>query len=210
MDHTDSIKKLTKNLKNKDCLIRCEAIEELSDFPEELVYDLVMNMMNDKNYLVRCEAYEALINIKTSKGVDILLAHLKKERNSAARAYGVAAIGSMLKLSNYTNDTILQLKNMFQREKSKRVVISYNALFYQIEKEERYIKDALAYLDDRDYHIRCTVINSLREVQDDSVVDLIYHEYKKRLEVEESGAVKTSLEEEIQWIENGRLSEKND
>jgi hypothetical protein len=197
----DSINKLSNDLKNEDFLVRCDAIEALSYLPADKVYHLIIEMLDDRNYLVRCEAFDALKNFNVDNGLDVLIKHLKRERSSMARMHAIATIRDLMEADNWPIEVVLDLKAMFAKEKSKGALIAYNTLRYKIDKDDKYIQNALDYLDDEDYHIRHNVINLLWDVIDEKVASQILNEYKKRFRIEEARSVKISLEEQIADIE---------
>jgi len=201
MVQMDSINKLTNDLKNEDFLVRCDAIEALSYLPADKVYHLIVEMLDDRNYLVRCEAFDALANFNAYSELDVLVKQLKRERSSIVRMHAVATVRDLMKVDNCPIDLVLNLKDMFAKEESKGALIAYNTLFYKIEKEEKYIQNALKYIDDNDYHIRHNVINLLWDVTDEKVASQVLNEYKKRFRIEEARSVKISLEEQIADIE---------
>lgn len=205
---SNSIKELMNELYGEDFLVRCDAVEELSFFiEEEQVLKAIIEMLNDRNYLVRCEACDALINTKSIEVLNILIFHLKKEKSSIARMYTISTICNLMKQVVYTEEVVIQLNALYSKEKSKRVLIAYLSLFYLIEKERKYIEDALEYINDEDYHIRINVINLLSEVIDNNIIDVVYNAYKNRYLIENAESVKILLLKEIGYLEQIRAEQ---
>lgn len=193
---------LIANLRSADFLIRCDSVEKLSQFPEAEVLNVLIDMLNDKNYLVRCEVYEALSNFKSENILSILVNRIKRERSSTVRMYAISTICHLVKQISCNDNLIEELESLYDKEKSKRVIISYLSLMYLIEKNKKYIIKALEYINDIDYHIRCNVINLLSEVIDREVIELVCIEYNRRYLVENAQSVKILLEHEINELCN--------
>lgn len=90
-----------------------------------------------------------------------------------------------------------QIYLAYQKEKSKRVIIAYLALLYSIEKKRSYIAEILQNFNDNDYHIRCNVVDLICDIIDRENEEYIMQAFKERYLIEESLAVKSSIEKYI-------------
>lgn len=182
-------------MSSEDFLIRCDTIEAISRYIfDKEIEEIIINGLYDENYTVRCEVYEALELSNDNSVPRKIYDRLRSEKSSIARMYAVSAILSLIKRKGYSNSFLKNLKASFEKEKEKPVIIAYLALFYYVENEIDYIRRALEYLDDEDYHIRCNVINIIGEVLDEENEEMIKNIFDKRYNIELSRAVKSLLE----------------
>jgi len=187
-------------LKCEDELDRCDAIEYLSSYiDDDSIADIIINMFADGNYLVRCEAYEAFYGYKKRNIVDTLIYRLKRERSKCARMYICSTLNSIIKYYEVNREQKQKILECYHKESKLNVLIGYWCTLYQIEKDQRYIIKVLNNINNKDYHIRCNVVNFLMEILDDKNKEIIERELNKQLLIEESPAVneliKNSLKE---------------
>ena len=195
------IDEIEQCLQSDDFLLRCDTIEALSIFMDEKnVQEIVISMLNDSNYLVRCEACDALSYTVSMQAQYRLLNAGKKDRSSTVRMHAIASICHSMKKGGLHEDIIEHLKLAYPKEKSQRVLLAYLSIFYLIDKDCKYVLEALRYLNDSDYHIRHNVINLLSDVIDENIIELVCGEYSKRLLIEDAQSVKTLLEQEIERL----------
>lgn len=193
-----NINEILMCLASDDYIIRCDTIQLLSNFINNLeIENIILEKASDKNYLVRCEVYEALQNSQDDNMIYKLSKCLKGDRSSVARMYAASALLVLIKKMGCPEKIYMELKKNFSKEKEKNVIITYLTLFYLIEKKEEYIVEVLNYLNNNDYHIRCIVINTLSDVLDDKNRNIIKEAYMKRYTVETTNAVRSLLEKNI-------------
>ncbi len=198
LTNNDDIDKIKKNLQNEDFLVRCDAVHDLSKYNDDpYVLNILIEMLGDKNYLVRCDVCDALYNTKSKKVLESLVLKLKKEKSSTARMYMVSTICGIIKNIGCSSTIKIELMSLYEKEKSKCVIIAYMSVFYLMDKNKKFIKDALCYINDKNYHIRSNVINLLNDVVDEKIFDTIIHSYKRRLEKEDVFCVKELLERSL-------------
>ena len=177
-------------LKCEDELDRCDAIEYLSSYiDDDSIADIIINMFTDRNYLVRCEAYEAFYGYKKRNIVDMLIYRLKRERSKCARMYICSTLNSIIQYYEVNREQKQKILECYHKETKLNALIGYWCVFYQIEKDKRYIIKVLDHINHNDYHIRCNVVNFLMEILDDENKAMIELELNKQLEKEESLAV---------------------
>lgn len=193
---------IINSLYDKDFLVRCDAIEYLSDyFNDSYVVKEILNMFNDKNYLVRCEAYDAFYNYTSENILDVLIKALKKERSKCAKMHLCSTICSIVKVHGYTDKLVEIVNRLYETENADNVKIAYCCIMYLFDRNVEYINKVLGYINNNDYHIRCNVINLLWDIIDSQNCDNIIKVYKNQLIKETSFAVKDLLQKSLYELE---------
>lgn len=201
LNKSEDIEKIQYLLKSEDILIRCDTVEGLAEhITNPKILNILINMINDKNYLVRCEVCDALFNSEEEIVLEKLLLRLKKEKKSLVRMHIVSAVCNMVRKNKNNDRYINTLKILFNKEKSKRVIIAYLVLFYSTSKDKKYLNKALSYINDGDYHIRCNVINLINDVLDVGNTDIIVKAYNNRLKREKAFCVTDSIKRNVEYI----------
>ena len=192
------------NIKDMEWLDKCDVIDAMYDFVDiGYVKDFLIDLVNDKNYIVRCSVYEALGNVKKEQMLDELMGFIKKERSATARSYLIDAIGRHISNSDFNENWYSKLNIYYERENSIRVLIQYWAVFYIIKKDEQYIYRILEQISNKDYHIRCTVINSMPALSNKNITEVVKRCYAERAEIETSVAVQENIKQALADINNG-------
>lgn len=203
LSKNEDIKKVCSLLNSEDVLKRCDAVECLAEYIENLhILNIVIKMIDDKNYLVRCEVADALFNSTEELVLEKLIFRLRKEKKSVVRMHIVSTLCNIIRKNNYNYNYINSLKILFKKEKSRRVIIAYLILFYSISKNKKYLNIALLHLNNSDYHVRCNVISLVNDVLDIGNLDIIFKAYSNRLKIEKVFCVKDFIEKSIKLINN--------
>lgn len=194
-----SRKCLFNKINSDDALQRCDAIEELAkSISSEKVAEEILKCFCDKNFLVRCEAYDAFYGYTDSNIYPDLLASLKKEKSKYARMHLCSTLCSIIKKTGCTQHEFEIIHKCYLKEKKLNVLLAYWCIFYIVEKDKSYIERILSHINDRDYHIRCNVVNLLADVEDDYVKETAVSEYRTRLLKEDSLAVRSLLDKTLE------------
>lgn len=192
---------LVAYINNKETIDKCDIIEgftEISDKP--IIEKLLLYFLNDTNYLVRCEVCDVLYHSKSKQIFNELIEHLRKEKNSYVRMYVISALCNILKSIQINNKQKQLLIYLYNKEKSKRVLIAYNTLCFLLYNNIDFIKKNFVYLNDKNYHIRHNAINFLFETINNNTYKLILDEYIKRKDIEKNRSVYLSLTRDISYI----------
>lgn len=198
----EDMHKINFLLHSEDMLTRCDVVEYLSDYIDDFkILNIILKMLDDKSYLVRCEVCDALYNAKEEFILEKLILRLRKEKKSIVRMYIISTICNIIKNNKSYVKYINSLKIFYKKEKSKRVIISYLVLFYSINKNDKYLNNALMYLNDSDYHIRCNVINLVNNVIDNNNLNEIVKAYNNRLKIEKVFCVRDLIENSLNCID---------
>lgn len=190
-----------KKLQSEDFLDRIDTIEELRDYiNEDEVSSLIINSFMDKNYLVRCEAYDAFHESANCMVFSILLKRISREKSICARMHLISTLCGIAKKIGYSKTEKEYIIKFYQREIADSVIIAYECLLYIEDKNINHIYKALSFLDSKKYRIRCNVINLLSDVVDKENISIIKQKYIEKVKSENSYAVKSLLENELQAL----------
>ena len=195
-------------LSDEDELVRMEAIPLLVDNPygTDADIDRIVEMCDDEACLVRTEAYEALSKIISTKATDRLYKAVVSEKDEAARSWAVEMwADSVVKHKpsdeNYKEQKEFILKQMYSennRDSDVCRLSCYYALY--LFGDPCALESILSYLDNSDYHIRCSVVNLLKDVVKENDIPDAVRSFEKRLKTEDTEAVTTSIDKAIKEL----------
>ena len=189
-------------LKSKDELERCDAVEYLANnINQDKIADVLLTCFFDKNYLVRCEAYDAFYGYTKRNVLDILTKRLCSERSICARMHLCSTICSIIVLIGCNKQIENAIRNCYTKEKYIKVLISSWTILYFWEQDRVYLNKILDCLNNKDYHIRCNLINLLCDIECMNINDIIKPKYQERLIIEDSEAVRIMLKNEIERMD---------
>jgi len=195
------IVEINKHIYKADALDKCDLLEAISKFSYiEEVREIFVSALNDENYLVRCTVCEIMACWPIDNAFELLFKIINYDQCEDVRFY---AVGSLIIL--FENDRNKMLSNkqsfftLFDQEKSKKVKIAYLLLFYFFDKDTKYIIQLLAFLNEKDYHLRCAVLHILQLVSVKDMASIILPALELRMKIEKSEAVRELL---LSTIEN--------
>lgn len=172
--------------------IRSEVAKLLVNFTDENGEIILLRLAKDTDDLVRIEACDSLSQSRSYKTLNFLLEVSKTDENDLARGYAINSIGEIsLRLQN-NNEIITYLENLLINEQDIFPRINTYKSLYVLGKKE-YIVDLIKLLDTDIYQNRCTTVHSLEEILCNENARLIIESLKKRLAIEETVAVKSTI-----------------
>lgn len=186
---------LIENFNNSDETEKCDIISALSKFSNvRKIQQLAIRMINDESALVRCEAYELLEQSENYDIMPLIVEKLHAEKKSIVRLYILIAIYWIIVDSGiYDNNLFASIYSCYQKERTIRAEIGFCAVLYLWKHETTYIDVLMKYVNNRDYHIRCTAINTLSDMYLSSLDNPHKEKVKKcfgdRMKIEKSAAV---------------------
>lgn len=192
------MEKYFHSLNSPDYLDRIDAIEFLSnEISLEEIKNDIAKCFEDSNYLVRCEAYDAFYESNFQDVMDTLVKRVKIERSKCAKVHLLATLCSMLKSCSLSDKQEDYIKQCMQKEENPSVRVAYFCILYILNDDIMYVERALIELTNKNYHVRCCVINLLAGVANKTNKKRIISAYKTCLNTETTFAVKSTLEKEI-------------
>ena len=126
-----------------------------------------------------------------------VLAHIVEFRNgeSGMHVHHIKQLTSILlqNLIEKTDKYLSLIHILYKTEKDRRCKLQYLRNFY-ISGETDKLGEIIGYLEDKDYRMRITVVNTISEILNKENKEVLLSVVKKRLKPEKSRAVKASLE----------------
>ncbi|MGM9937700.1 MAG: HEAT repeat domain-containing protein [Candidatus Ornithomonoglobus sp.] len=190
---------IMQTTKGCDTIDKCDIISALSRFAAiQEIQQLAISMADDEDELVQCEAYELLEQSKNYDVLPLLAQKLNAEKKSLVKLYIFMAIYWIIVDSKICDNNIfIDMYKRYETEKSIRGRIGYCMVLYLWKHESKYIDILTNYISHKDYHIRCTAINSLNDLYISSL-DNVYKQkvtdcLENRLKSEKSRAVISSI-----------------
>ena len=110
------------------------------------------------------------------------------EKDGTARSYAICSLYDLYSENSCdTAGLIAFMHKLYRTEKDRRCKLQYLRNFY-LSGETDKLSEIIGYLEDKDYRMRITVVNTISEKE------VLLSVAKKRLKSEKSVAVKASLE----------------
>lgn len=187
--NSSDFEKLSSLYNSEDELVRAQVAEILVNYKSEKTLSMLLKLANDKDSMVRTQAYDSLSVFETEEVEAVLFKSIKNEKDNMARSYAILSWTDVS--SNLHNDykEQLQFVEKEMQEESKECKISY--LYAKCKYGyTQSLNELISYLDDEDYHIRCSVINILYDIVSLENKYFIQQNIEKLLQKEKSLAVK--------------------
>lgn len=158
------LRKIIKFSDDKDVLVRSMVADLLINFESNESKKVLLKLACDKKAMVRTDAYDSLAVFKSKEVEKFLKKAILNEKDEMACAY---AIMSWSDVAAALDEDILKKKSFISKlkklpniQKSERCMLSCYYALYVLGKKKS-IKNITSFLNSKDYHIRCAVINIL-------------------------------------------------
>ena len=197
------LKQLIRFSKDKDPLVRSSAASLLINFENKAAKKALLGLARDKKAMVRCEAYDSLSVFHRKDVEKFLKKAVEEEENELALSYAImswadvaAARGKKVEEKrNYAT----HLQRIMQIKKWNQCSMSCFYAEYVLGRKSA-IQGIIYYLEGSDYRLRCGAINLLELLAEDENRELIKESLEKRLEHEETAAVRSAAEKLLKEI----------
>lgn len=183
--------------KDSDEYIRQLVAELLINFSDSNVArKTLLELACDKDEMVRLEAYDSLSEFNY-EDVEVFLHNaMFEECDELACSYAIMAWAEIVKCmhTNYYS-YLLEINKLVKNDKvknSEHCMLNCAYAKYLFGDEEGLII-IFSYLESKDYHIRCAVVNTLRDIVDTTNKDVIIDTLLKKVTGEEINSVKMGL-----------------
>lgn len=179
-------------LTDEDALVRCEAVSllshpELKDIEKEI--QLLLSMCDDADAFVRTEAYDVLSGFHDKRTPERLQQAILHEQDELARSYAVMSWADTV---SDIPESVQFIQEYQKTETSESCLLSCAYALYQFH-DAGSLEKMLSFLNSEDYHIRCSVVNSLR-FADESDLPVICQAFRNCYASEETRAVRSAIE----------------
>lgn len=188
-------------LYDKDELVRMEAVPLIVDTPYSTDEDIkrLIELCDDDSAVVRTEAYEALSKVISPEARERLYKAAQTEDDEMSRGWAIAMwadseTAHSANNTDYSKQIAFVLKAMKRKENRKSDVCKLSFFYALYRFDYPYaLENLLSYLENDDFHIRCSVVNDLIFAARREDKQKIIMSFEERLSKEEAEAVRFSL-----------------
>ncbi len=180
--------------KSDDMCIKCDAADLLINYKTKQAVEILKTLSDDNDATVRASAYDNMWVFEKQDFDEILRKAVSCESDGIARSNAIFSLYDLyLQNDCDTAELIDFMHNLYKTEKDRRCKLQYLRNFY-ISGETDKLSEIIGYLEDKDYRMRITVVNTISEILNKENKEVLLSVVKKRLKPEKSRAVKASLE----------------
>lgn len=200
------LRKLIKFSKDKDSLVRSSAASILINFENKAAKKALLRLAGDKKAMVRCEAYDSLSVFQRKDVEKFLKKAVEEEENELALSYAIMSWADVAaargKNVEEKRSYATHLQRIMQIKKWNQCSMSCFYAEYVLGRKSA-IEGIIYYLEGSDYRLRCGAINLLGLLAEDENRDFIKKSLEKRLEHEETAAVRSAAEKLLKKLSEG-------
>ena len=177
-----------------DMCLKCDAADLLIDHTTKQAIEILKTLSNDNDATVRASAYDNMWVFEKQDFDVILRNSVAHEKDGTARSYAICSLYDLYSENICdTAELIDFMHDLYKTEKDRRCKLQYLRNFY-LSGETDKLGEIIGYLEDKDYRMRITVVNTISEMLNKENKEVLLSVTKKRLKSEKSAAVKASLE----------------
>ena len=184
-----SLRRLLQLADHRDEEVRFRAIERLGEYPSETVIRRLHAGLEDTDELVRIACLEILGDWRNEASIDLITKCLDDD-DELVRCAAADALGE---IGNTRSVRVLEPRIA---EASDRERMSLYAALCGLGRE-KYFEPLLNLLKSDDYRTRCAVANSIWLYVNDSNKKKVLEKLREALEIEDTVAARSSIEEAI-------------
>ncbi len=177
-----------------DMCLKCDTADLLIDHTTKQAVEILKTLSNDNDAAVRASAYDNMW-VFEKQDFDVILRNaVVCEKDGTARSYAICSLYDLYSENDCdTAGLIAFMHKLYRTEKDRRCKLQYLRNFY-LSGETDKLSEIIGYLEDKDYRMRITVVNTISEMLNKENKEVLLSVAKKRLKSEKSVAVKASLE----------------
>lgn len=180
--------------KSDDMCLKCDAADILIDHTANQAVEILKMLSNDNDATVRASAYDNMWVFEKQDFDEILRNAVAHEKDGIARSYAIFSLYDLYSENICdTAELIAFMHKLYPTEKDRKCKLQYLRNFY-LSGETDKLSEIIAYLEDEDYRMRITVVNTISEMLNKENKEVLLSVVRKRLKTEKSAAVKASLE----------------
>lgn len=185
---------LTEIAQGDDMCLKCDTADLLIDHTTKQAVEILKMLSNDNDATVRASAYDNMWVFETQDFDGILRNAVANEKDGTARSYAIFSLYDLYSENGCDTAGLIDfMHKLYRTEKDRRCKLQYLRNFY-LSGETDKLSEIIAYLEDEDYRMRITVVNTISEMLNKENKEVLLSVAKKRLKSEKSVAVKASLE----------------
>lgn len=184
-----------------DMCLKCNTADLLIDHTTKQAVAILKTLSNDNDATVRASAYDNMWVFETQDFDEILRSAVAYEKDGTARSYAIFSLYDLYSENSCdTAELIDFMHKLYRMEKDRRCKLQYLRNFY-LSGETDKLSEMIAYLEDEDYTMRITAVNTFSEIRNKENKEVLLSAVKNRLKAENSEAVKASIEEFVNEVE---------
>lgn len=187
--------------KSDDMCLKCDAADILIDHTANQAVEILKMLSNDNDATVRASAYDNMWVFEKQDFDEILRNAVAHEKDGIARSYAIFSLYDLYSENICdTAELIAFMHKLYPTEKDRKCKLQYLRNFY-LSGETDKLSEIIAYLEDEDYTMRITAVNTFSEIRNNENKEVLLSAVKNRLKAENSEAVKASIEEFVNKVE---------
>ncbi len=187
--------------KSDDMCLKCDAADLLIDHTTKQAVEILKTLSNDNDAIVRTSAYDNMWVFEKQDFDEILRNAVAHEKDGIARSYAVCSLYDLYSENSCdTAGLIAFMHKLYPSDKDRRCRLQYLRNFY-LSGENDKLGEIIAYLEDEDYTIRISAVNTFSEILNKENKEVLLSVVRKRLKTENSRAVKASIEQLLSYAE---------
>lgn len=184
-----------------DMCLKCDAADLLIDHTTKQSIEILKTLSNDNDATVRASAYDNMW-VFEKQDFDVILRNaVVCEKDGTARSYAICSLYDLYSENICdTAELIDFMHDLYKTEKDRRCKLQYLRNFY-LSGETDKLSEIIAYLEDEDYTMRITAVNTFSEIRNKENNEVLLSAVKNRLKAENSEAVKASIKKFVNEVE---------
>lgn len=177
-----------------DMCLKCDTADLLIDHTTKQAMEILKTLSNDNDAAVRASAYDNMWVFEKQDFDVILRKAVANEKDGTARSYAICSLYDLYSENSCDTAGLIDfMHKLYRTEKDRRCKLQYLRNFY-LSGETDKLSEIIGYLEDKDYRMRITVVNTISEMLNKENKEVLLSVVRKRLKTEKSAAVKASLE----------------
>ncbi len=192
---------LTEIAQGDDMCLKCDTADLLIDHTTKQAVEILKTLSNDNDAAVRASAYDNMWVFETQDFDGILRNAVANEKDGTARSYAIFSLYDLYSENGCDTAGLIDfMYKLYRTEKDRRCKLQYLRNFY-LSGETDKLSEIIAYLEDEDYRMRITAVNTISEIRNKGNNDVLLSALKNRLKAENSEAVKASIKKFVNEVE---------
>lgn len=192
---------LTEIAQGDDMCLKCNAADLLIDHTTKQAVEILKMLSNDNDATVRASAYDNMWVFETQNFDGRLRNAVANEKDGTARSYAIFSLYDLYSENGCDTAGLIDfMHKLYRTEKDRRCKLQYLRNFY-LSGETDKLSEIIAYLEDEDYTMRITAVNTFSEIRNKGNNEVLLSAVKNRLKVEKSEAVKASIKKFVNEVE---------
>lgn len=184
-----------------DMCLKCDAADLLINHTTKQAVEILKMLSSDNDATVRASTYDNMWVFETQDFDVILRNAVANEKDGTARSYAICSLYDLYSENDCdTVGLIAFMHKLYRTEKDRRCKLQYLRNFY-LSGETDKLSEIIAYLEDEDYTMRITAVNTFSEIRNKENNEVLLSAVKNRLKAENSEAVKASIKKFVNEVE---------